>query len=171
MLRTVYTVLKKLFFKKTVFWYKKFSVSRGLLMALILEVVIVCLPFLAGRVRGLNGYTHGGWTDCWCSLCLRVDQGEKWYHPCVSLGPLSGDRVSGVWRWVFRGILGALVSYHRQPWAAGGPLSWETVSLRFHKWRVSLHLSVLVCNSRDRVLAVYGYLGHWSPFQSSPWEF
>lgn len=117
--------------------------KQGTFDGLILEVVILCLPFLVGRVWGLDGYTHGGWTDCRCSLCLRVDQGEKWYHPCVSLGPLSGDRVSGVWRWVFRWILGALVSYHRQQWAAGGPLSWETVSLRFHKWQVSLHSACL----------------------------
>lgn len=35
--------------------YKDFSVRRGLLIALILEAVILCLPFLAARVRGLDG--------------------------------------------------------------------------------------------------------------------
>lgn len=49
---------------------QKFFNKQGPLMALILEVVILCLPFLAGRVWGLDGYTHGGWTDYRCSLCL-----------------------------------------------------------------------------------------------------
>lgn len=62
-------------------------------ISLLLELVIMCLHFLAARIWGLYGEAFRGRTDCGCCLCLWVDQGKKWHYPRVSLGPLAGHRV------------------------------------------------------------------------------